>query len=285
MDFDKPIVPRGREFKQGTHPLDKVKPDYLQAPEGYTAGSIPWTPGDLPTGEQQGLFPTGRVSDGKFINPAVDRPVPLDYGKEAAAGMYQGGYTEEPLQDSLDLLAHHAGQILDIVAKGWREQGHMKETPLRYAKQIADLTTREEFKFTTFEATSDEMIVLAPVPFYTLCAHHVIPFYGHAYIGYVPNELIAGLSKFGRLVKWAAKGLWVQEELTSFIAQEIESRLRPRGVAVILEGEHLCMAMRGVEMPGVVTTTSSMRGVFGDHTRTAKAEFMQLIEGKRRHRG
>jgi GTP cyclohydrolase I len=239
---------------------------------------------ELPRGlyEQQGLFPTGRVSAGNFINPAADRAVPLDYGQEAAAGMYQGAYHEEDPIDSLNLLAHHAGQILDIVAKGWREQGHMKETPLRYAQQIRDLTSREEFKFTTFEATSDEMIILGPIPFYTLCAHHVIPFYGQAFIGYVPDKLIAGLSKFGRLVKWAAKGLWVQEELTGFIAEELQTRLNPRGVAVILEGEHLCMAMRGVEMPGVVTTTSSMRGVFGDHTRTAKAEFMQLIEGKRR---
>lgn len=250
------LVPRG-QLHPDRHPLGKrptEPPAYYQQPEGYAAGA----------------------------------PVPLDYGEEFRAGLHdrienlEGGYTEEPLRDSLDLLAHHAGQILDIVAKGWREQGHMKETPRRYAQQIMDLTTREEFKFTTFEATSDEMIVLGPIPFYTLCAHHIIPFLGHAFIGYVPGKTIAGLSKFGRLVKWAAKGLWVQEELTGFIAAEIESRLQPRGTAVILEGEHLCMAMRGVEMSGVVTSTSSMRGVFGDHTRTAKAEFMQMIEGRRK---
>jgi GTP cyclohydrolase I len=230
-------------------------PDYYQQPEGYAAGMY-----------------------NKDLRGIAQDMV----HKAEEAGLLQGASFEEDVPEKLDLLAHHASQILDNIAPGWRDMHHMKDTPMRYAQQILDLTTREEFKFTTFEATSDEMIVIAPVPFYTLCAHHVIPFYGQAYIGYVPGKTIAGLSKFGRLVKWAAKGLWVQEELTGFIASELESRLSPRGVAVILEGEHLCMAMRGVEMPGVVTTTSSMRGVFGDHTRTAKAEFMQLIEGKRR---
>lgn len=250
-----PLVPRGREFKQGTHALDKL-------PWADPEGSIERIKAEI-KGEQGTLF------DPNTKGIAQDSPM--------------GGYIEEPLPDKLDLLAHHAGQILDNVAKGWRDLGHMQDTPLRYAKMILELTQREDFKFTTFEATSDEMIILGPIPFYTLCAHHVIPFYGNAFVGYVPDKLIAGLSKFARLVQWAAKGLWVQEELTSFIAEELEGRLRPRGVAVILEGEHLCMAMRGVKQPGVVTTTSSMRGVFGDHTRTAKAEFMQLIEGKRKH--
>lgn len=156
-------------------------------------------------------------------------------------------------------------------------QSHMKDTPKRFVQMMQELTMPEPFNFTTFEADSDEMIVLSPMPFYTLCAHHVVPFYGQAHIGYVPGTLLAGLSKFGRLVKNTAKGLWVQEQLTAAIADALESELKPRGVAVVLRGEHMCMSMRGVQMPGVVTQTAAMRGVFGDHSRTAKAEFLEAI--------
>jgi len=158
---------------------------------------------------------------------------------------------------------------------------HFANTAKRWVASLKELLTPEPFNFTTLPATSDEMVVLSPIPFYTMCAHHVIPFYGRAHVGYVPRESIAGLSKFGRLVKNMAKGLWVQEDLTAHVADKIEAYLDPRGVAVILEGEHMCMSMRGVQMPGVVTTTSAMRGVFGDHTRTAKAEFLQVIAPRR----
>lgn len=158
---------------------------------------------------------------------------------------------------------------------------HMKNTPQRFIRMMQELTTTEPFEFTTFEATSDELISLSPIPFYTLCAHHVIPFYGQAHVGYVPNDKLAGLSKFGRLVKNIAKGLWVQEELTATIADAIELKLEPQGVAVMLEGEHMCMSMRGVGMPGVITRTAAMRGVFADHSRTAKIEFLEAIRDYR----
>lgn len=160
---------------------------------------------------------------------------------------------------------------------------HRAETPTRFVKALEQLTTREDFKFTTFPNEGpdrvDEMIVLAPIPFYTLCAHHVVPFFGHAYIGYIPGDSIAGLSKFARAVKWCAKGFWVQETLTKDIADYLEEHLAPQGVAVVLKAEHMCMAMRGVETAGVLTTTSVMRGVFSDHNRTAKAEFLDAIRG------
>jgi GTP cyclohydrolase I len=154
---------------------------------------------------------------------------------------------------------------------------HMKDTPRRFVQMMNELTQSEPFNFTTFDATSDEMIIEVGIPFYTLCAHHVIPFHGQAHVGYVPNTKLAGLSKFGRLVKNIAKGLWVQEELTAAIADALEAELEPRGVAVILRGEHMCMSMRGVQMPGVITQTAAMRGVFGDHSRTAKMEFLEAI--------
>ena len=163
---------------------------------------------------------------------------------------------------------------------GWDRvpRDHRANTPERFVTMLDYLTTRPKFDFTTFPNDGvDEMVVLSPIPFYSLCAHHVIPFFGNAYIGYVPGGRLAGLSKFARAVQAMSRGLWVQEELTQEIANFLDDMLDPKGVAVVLRAEHLCMAMRGVQLPGVVTTSSSMKGVFGDHSRTAKAEFLQWI--------
>lgn len=157
-------------------------------------------------------------------------------------------------------------------------EDHRAETPKRFARALYDLTHREEFGFTTFQARKQDMVTLAPIPFYTLCAHHVVPFHGQAYVSYVPNEKLAGLSKFVRAVRYCAKGFWVQEELTDEIADFLEEQLEPAGVGVILKAEHMCMAMRGVQVPGVITTTATMRGVYGDHTKTAKAEFLEALK-------
>lgn len=176
----------------------------------------------------------------------------------------------------------HAERLLSAL-DAWHEveENHRTKTPARMVKMLREMTTREDFEFTTFEAKSQDMITLGPIPFYSLCAHHTAPFFGNAYVGYVPEGRIAGLSKFARTVKERAKGFWVQEELTHDIASFLNVHLEdPKGVAVVLRAEHLCMAMRGVQQPGVVTTTSAMLGVFGDHTRTAKAEFMSIIGGK-----
>jgi GTP cyclohydrolase IA len=159
------------------------------------------------------------------------------------------------------------------------EENHRARTPARMVAMFKQMTEREDFNFTTFPAKSQDMITLGPIPFYSLCAHHTAPFMGSAFIGYVPEDTIAGLSKFARTVKERAKGFWVQEELTHDIATYLQSHLDPKGVAVVLRAEHLCMAMRGVQQPGVITTTSAMLGVFGDHSRTAKAEFMSIIGG------
>lgn len=154
---------------------------------------------------------------------------------------------------------------------------HRRETPKRYVKALKEMTEREEFNFTTFPATSQDMVTLGPIPFYTLCAHHVVPFFGNAWVSYVPGERLAGLSKFTRAVQWCAKGFWVQEELTTEIANFLVSKLQPLGVGVVLTAEHMCMSMRGVRQAGVITTTSAMVGVYGDHSRTAKAEFLRFI--------
>lgn len=183
-----------------------------------------------------------------------------------------------PNYDEHTIMEQSASQLLRAL-EAWNRvpEDHRAETPKRFVSALVELTEREPFKFTTFPATSQDMITLAPIPFYTLCAHHVVPFHGYAYVSYVPDQKLAGLSKFVRAVRWCAKGFWVQEELTRTIANYLEVELEPLGVGVVLKAEHMCMAMRGVQVPGVLTTTSAMRGVYADHTRTAKAEFMQII--------
>lgn len=178
----------------------------------------------------------------------------------------------------------HARMLLESLP-GWEAVpvDHRANTPIRLVRALTELTTREDFTFTTFanpNPEKSEMVVLGPIPFFTLCAHHVVPFYGNAYIGYVPEDKIAGLSKFARLVRWCAKGFWVQEALTMYIAEELYAKLEPKGTAVILRAEHMCMSMRGVAQPGVITTTSDMRGVYAMHDRLARQEFFNLIGGK-----
>lgn len=175
-----------------------------------------------------------------------------------------------------EMLEHHTQQILDHLGYS-RDNEHTARTHIRFAAMLEELTTAEQFKFTTFPSTSDEMVTLGPIPFYTLCAHHIVPFFGNAWVGYIPDKKIVGLSKIPRLVQQVAKGLHVQEDLTGKIASGMERNLEPLGVAVVLRAEHLCMAMRGIRQPGVITTTSAMRGVFSDHNKTAKSEFLEWV--------
>jgi GTP cyclohydrolase IA len=128
-----------------------------------------------------------------------------------------------------------------------------------------------------FEAENSEMVVVKDIEFYSMCEHHMLPFFGRAYIGYIPGKKILGLSKFARITDMYSRRLQVQERLTSQIAEAVQSLLEPKGVAVVLEGVHLCMAMRGVQKQQSSTTTSAMRGAFRDDPRT-RAEFMSAIQ-------
>lgn len=162
----------------------------------------------------------------------------------------------------------------------WESQ-HFKNTPRRFVQMLRDMTTVDEFEFTTFAARTDEMVIIKDIPFHSLCAHHIVPFIGYCHIAYVPNRKIAGLSKFVRLVKQMSATLTVQEELTQDIAHFLESELDAKGVAVIMEAEHMCMTLRGVETHDSKTATSCMLGVFADHTRLARQEFLTLIANRK----
>lgn len=175
---------------------------------------------------------------------------------------------------------------------GLESNEHGKDTPKRFLNMLDELTKcktqnrpewdQEHFhecvKWKDFPAEGEDMVIVKNIPFSSVCNHHVIPFIGVAHIAYVPNEREAGLSKFGRVVQHFARQLQVQERMTRQVTEYLESRLQPNGVGVVIEAEHLCMTIRGVQLPGTKTTTASMRGVFGDHTRTAKAEFLASIK-------
>jgi len=156
---------------------------------------------------------------------------------------------------------------------------HMHDTPKRVVKAFEELTTCEPFNFTTFpnDEQFNEMIISTHIPFYSLCAHHLLPFFGHAHIAYIPQDRIVGISKLARCVEHYARGFQIQESLTHQVASRLETELDPLGVAVVLEAEHLCMTMRGVEKPGAQTITSAMRGVFLDPQKLARNEFLKLI--------
>lgn len=157
---------------------------------------------------------------------------------------------------------------------------HGKDTPGRFLAMLDELTTPPEIKWKMFKNNGlDEMVIVREIPFVSLCNHHVIPFIGTASIGYVPNEHVAGLSKFARVVKHFAHRLQLQERLTMQVAEFLFEQLKPKGVIVLMSAEHMCMTIRGVQAPGTKTDTVATLGVFADHTRTAKAEFLARVNG------
>jgi GTP cyclohydrolase I len=157
---------------------------------------------------------------------------------------------------------------------------HFRDTPRRFTKMITELTSSEDFKFTTFEASASEMVIVRAINFVSMCAHHIAPFVGTCHVGYIPAEKVAGISKFSRHVRQYAHTLTNQEALTTNIADSLDDILEPRGVAVIMQASHSCMSTRGALAHGSDTVTSAMRGVFIDHTKTAKSEFMAIVGPK-----
>lgn len=160
-------------------------------------------------------------------------------------------------------------------------QESVKETPERILKFYKEFFSPKDFKFTTFKAESKDLIIVNDIPFYSFCEHHMLPFYGKAHIAYVPNERIAGLSKLARTVDYFSHRLQVQERLTNQIADFMNDKLAPAGVAVVIQAEHMCMTLRGVQKPGTYTTTSTLRGSFS-HNPFLKDEFQRFIEGFRK---
>ena len=162
----------------------------------------------------------------------------------------------------------------------------LKDTPRRVEQSLRFLTSGYTADLDAvindalFEGEYNEMVIVRDIDFYSLCEHHLLPFFGKCHVAYIPDGKVIGLSKIPRIVDVFARRLQVQERLTSQIAETLSTRVAPLGVAVVMEATHLCMAMRGVEKQNSVTTTSAMLGVFHDDART-RHEFLQLIQGRR----
>jgi GTP cyclohydrolase I len=154
----------------------------------------------------------------------------------------------------------------------------LRGTPRRVAASFAELVTPADFAATSFpnDGGYDELVVVRDIPFHTLCMHHLLPFYGHAHVAYLPGERIIGISKLARVVEAFARDLQLQERMTVQIADWMEEHLKPGGVGVVLSAEHMCMTIRGVRKPGSRTVTSALRGSLRDDART-RQELFSLV--------
>jgi len=187
---------------------------------------------------------------------------------------------EESFKVDHERIAAAVKEILAAIGEDPERDG-LIDTPNRVARMYDEICIREdpaEHLNKTFEVEHDEIIVVRDIPFYSICEHHLIPFFGKAHVAYLPENdgRITGLSKLARLVDGFAKRPQVQERLTGEIADAIQNKLAPRGAAVVLEAEHLCMSMRGIKKPGARTMTSSMRGNFRKNA-SSREEVLNLI--------
>ncbi|MGH3661632.1 MAG: GTP cyclohydrolase I FolE [Micromonosporaceae bacterium] len=154
---------------------------------------------------------------------------------------------------------------------------HLADTPRRVAASYAELLTAREFNLTTFpnDENYDELVLAKSIPVHSLCQHHLLPFHGVAHVGYMPGERILGLSKLARVVELFARDLQVQERLTKQVADWLQEHLAPKGVGVVLEAEHMCMSLRGVQATGARTVTSALHGLLRQDPRS-RQEFFAL---------
>jgi GTP cyclohydrolase I len=185
------------------------------------------------------------------------------------------------MSEETDPIEAHIEAMLTELGEDPGRDGLVK-TPNRVAKAYRFLTSgydvdpEELLNGALFDVDYDEMVLVKDIEFYSLCEHHMVPFFGHVHVGYIPNGKVVGLSKIPRLVEMFSRRLQVQERLTMQIAQTLEEVLQPRGVGVVVESKHLCMVMRGVQKQSSYAITSSMRGEFKDDSKT-RSEFMTLL--------
>lgn len=200
-----------------------------------------------------------------------------DAGDVAAV---QGPAGASPREAKIDRVAGHVRGMLTELGLDLADV-NLRETDRRVAKMYLEmfqgLEEGAEPPVTTFP--NDEhysaMVMEKQIPFYSMCAHHLVPFYGHAHLAYIPNDTILGLSKFARILEFYAKRPQLQERLTEQVANYLETRLKPQGVMVVIEARHLCVEMRGVKKPGAMTVTSAIRGTF--YQKPVREEFLDLL--------
>ncbi|EST06940.1 GTP cyclohydrolase I domain protein [Kalmanozyma brasiliensis GHG001] len=229
-----------------------------------------------PTGERTYIgsawAPSGTAT------PVMD---PNGLGWPAKATLDRLNHTPAQAATNQARLASAIATVLECIGEDPSRSG-LQKTPERYAKALLWMTRGYEVRLSDvianaiFDEEHDEMVIVKDIEIFSLCEHHMVPFTGKIHIGYIPNRLVIGLSKLARIAETFARRLQVQERLTKQVALALDEALRPQGVAVVVECEHLCMAMRGVQKPGATTVTSCMLGVFRDRQKT-REEFLSLI--------
>jgi len=244
--------------------------------------------------------PRGGQAIASYLNP-VDTPEEADFIIDDLidSGATKNAYMSKYNKPFIGLYDKQAEGITDWLEFPWEKDGDkeveenmarviqyfddgnregLKETPKRYVKFLKEFLSPDDFNFTTFDGEgTDEMIVQCNIPFYSLCEHHLAPFFGVAHIAYIPSGRIVGLSKLARTVEKYTRRLQNQERITTQVAERIQKELNPLGVGVVLKAQHLCMAMRGVKKHDVYTTTSKMIGAFKEDMNT-RHEFLKLIK-------
>lgn len=189
--------------------------------------------------------------------------------------------SSEEIEKNRNLIADHMHEILNLLGEDTDREGLIK-TPQRVAKAMQYLTRgywqdpEEILRSALFKENYRQMVIVKDIDLFSMCEHHMLPFYGKAHVAYIPNGYITGLSKIARVVDIFARRLQVQERLTTQIKECIQKTLNPMGVMVVIEAQHMCMQMRGVEKQHSITTTSDFTGVFGEQK--TREEFINLIK-------
>lgn len=222
-----------------------------------------------------------RAASPYTLNPPIDSDG-LSWPSKGARTRLEETLEEAKTREAR--IASAVKTILEELGEDTDREG-LLETPERYARAMLYFTKgyedniRDVIKRAVFEEDHDEMVIVRDIEIYSLCEHHLVPFFGKAHIAYIPNKRVLGLSKLARLAEMYARRFQVQERLTKQIAMALSDILRPRGVAVVIEATHMCMVSRGVQKTGSSTTTSCMLGCFRDHQKT-REEFLTLLGRK-----
>ncbi|MBY5161149.1 GTP cyclohydrolase I FolE [Salsipaludibacter albus] len=263
-------------------------------PDGDATGLVDRQDGTAPGSDGVGASDGGPSVDGQsestrppvdLVEPTRDADAAEEDRRSSRARVKAVTNVEPRGEFDHDKIRRAVRLLLEAIGEDPDREG-LAETPDRIAREYDEifaglLVDPEDVISAVFAEGHDEIVMMRDIPFYSQCEHHLLPWFGHAHVAYLPNEdgAITGLSKLARVVDVCAKRPGVQERMTTMVADAIESKLDPRGVMVVVEARHLCMEMRGIRKPGAETVTSAVRGRFRDDPKT-RAEAFSLLAGR-----